>query len=418
MISKKSFCISIGLFFSIILSFIFSASASDADRVKQLIDIIRKGPSLYRTQEAAAAYVRFNPQGAGFAVTDEASLAAIKQSIRAAISLSDMGSAAKEAVPALIEVFPRAEHVALIANAQYGPGVGKFEDWVQTYVLSAKNKFVLSSPFIEYQTLSRCEQFVEASAFTDIRSKRTAEKGQRIVEALADIYVVLRINAAACALSSITGVSPGTTPDAWRSWYASIQVSAAPAPASPVTASNKVTIITTPANPPLDYVVGGRYQMRLSTGDVITGTLEGADESSITFRLDNGGRYIYEKSFIRERTLLSAPYSPTYSPTYSPAPAQSAPPAPARAYPGSVSYDELMNLTYSGKMMEVYLQNGSVLKGTLGVVDASILHLNVDGVEMPVSRSVILRIAVVPDPSSTKPATGGAGGSSGGPTPW
>jgi small nuclear ribonucleoprotein (snRNP)-like protein len=390
-----------------------SVSASDADRVKQLIDIIRKGPSLYRTQEAAAAYVRFNPQGAAPAVTDEASFAAVKQSIRAAINLSDMGSAAKEAVPALIEVFPRAEHVALIANAQYGPGVGKFEDWVQTYVLSAKNKFVLSSPFIEYQTLSRCEQFVEASAYTDVRNKRMS--GQRIVEALADIYVVLRINAAACALSSITGVSPGNSPEAWRSWYASIQVSAAPAPVAPIAPSNKVTIITTPANPPLDYVVGGRYQMRLSTGDIIVGTLEGVDESSITFRLDNGGRYIYEKSFIRDRTLLSAPYSPTYSPA--PAPAQSAPPAPARAYPGSVSYEELMNLTYSGKMMEVYLQNGSVLRGTLGVVDASILHLNVDGVEMPVSRSVILRISHIPDPTETKPANNPAG-SSGGPTPW
>jgi hypothetical protein len=76
-----------------------------------------------------------------------------------------------------------------------------------------------------------------------------------------------------------------------------------------------------------------------------------------------------------------------------------------------------MNLTYSGKTMEVYLQNGSVLRGTLGVVDASILHLNVDGAEMPVSRSVILRISLVPDGADTKPANKPAG-SSGGPTPW
>jgi len=409
MSSGKIKLVSFSFFFSLLISFVFPAFASDADRVKQLIDIIRKGPSLYRTQEAAAAYVRFNPQGAAPAVTDEASLAAVKQSIRAAISLSDMGSAAKEAVPALIEMFPRAEHVALIANAQYGPGVGKFEDWVQTYVMSAKNKFVLSSPFIEYQTLSRCEQFVETSVFTDVRNKRMS--GQRIVEALADIYVVLRINAAACALSSITGVSPGTTPEAWRSWYASIQVSAAPAPAAPASPTAKVTYITTPANPPPDYIVGGRYQIRLSTGDIIVGTLEGADESSITFRIDNGGRYIYEKSFVRDRTLISAPYA-----------VQPSPAAPAASYvqpagSSSISYEELMNLTYSGKTMEVYLQNGSVLRGTLGVVDASILHLNVDGAEMPVSRSVILRISLVPDGADTKPANKPAG-SSGGPTPW
>jgi hypothetical protein len=379
-----------------VLFFVSSSFGSDADRVRQLIDVIRKGPSLYRTQEAAAAYARFNPQGAAPASTDEASLAAIKQSLRAAISLSDMGSAAKEAIPTLIEMFPRAEHVALIANAQYGPGVGKFEDWVSTYVLSAKNKFILSSPFIEYQTLTRCEQFVEASAFTDVRNKRMS--GQRIVEALADIYVVIRINAAACALSSITGVSPGNTPEAWRSWYASIQVTAAPAPAAPVAPSNKVTIITTPANPPPDYVLGGRYSIKLSTGDYVMGTIEGVDEASVTVRLDNGGRYIYEKSFIRERNLLSAPYGA------SSAPVQAAPPAAPRTYPGSVSYEELMNLTYSGRIMEVYLQNGSVLRGTLGVVDASILHLNVDGVEMPVSRSVILRITLVPDPADTRPS--------------
>jgi hypothetical protein len=410
MISTRRFFLLIGLLFS----FISSASASDADRVKQLIDVIRKGPSLYRTQEAAAAYVRFNPQGAMPAATDDASLAAIKASIRAAINLSNMGSAAKEAVPALIDVFPRAEHVALISNAQYGPGVGKFEDWVQTYVLSAKNKFILSSPFIEYQTLSTCERFVEATAYTDIRTKRTS--GQRIVEALTDIYVVLRINAAACALSSITGVSPGNTPEAWRSWYASIQVSAAPAPAAPVAPSNKVTIITTPANPPPDYVVGGRYSIRLSTGDYVVGMIEGVDEASITLRLDNGGRYIYEKSFVRDRTLLSAPYGAqpaTAAPSYQSAPVQAA--------PGSIPYEKLLDLSYSGKAMEVYLQNGSVLRGALGVVDASILHLTVDGVEMPVSRSVILRILPVSDPAEVKPADNPAGtseGTSGGATPW
>jgi sRNA-binding regulator protein Hfq len=120
---------------------------------------------------------------------------------------------------------------------------------------------------------------------------------------------------------------------------------------------------------------------------------------------------VYEKSFVRDRTLISAPYA-----------VQPAPAAPAASYvqpagSTSVSYEELMNLAYSGKTMEVYLQNGSVLRGTLGVVDASILHLNVDGAEMPVSRSVILRISLVPDPSDTRPANRPAG-SSGGPTPW
>jgi hypothetical protein len=378
------------LFFSML----FSVFASDADRVKQLIDIINKGPSLYRTQEAVAAYGRFNPQDATFAVSDNASFTAIKQSLRAAINLSDMGSMAKEAIPSLLEKFPRAEHVVIVNGAQYGPGVGQFEDWVQTYVLSAKNKFVLSSPFIEYQTLAKCEQFVEASAFTDVRNKRMS--GQRIVEAQVDIYVMLRINAAACALSSITGASPEATPEAWRSWYAGTQGYQATAPVEqPIAPPEKVSSISTPANPPSDYFVGSRYSLRLSTGDYVVATIEAVDDASISIRLDSGGRYIYEKSFIREKTLLSATIGAQ------PAPYQSQPVQRAEA-PGSISYKELLALTYSGRMLEVTLLNGSMLRGTLGVVDASMLHLNVDGADMPVSRNLISRISLVTDPADTR----------------
>jgi hypothetical protein len=409
MISRKPVFLFVGLFFSILLS--FNSYASDADRVKQLIDVIRNGPSLYRTQEAAAAVARFKPQGSDApSVSDQASLAAIKRCIRAAIDLGDLGPAAKEAVPALIEMFPQAEHVALISNAQYGHGMGQFEDWIQTYVISAKNKFLLSSPFIEYQTLRKCEEFVEATAFTDIHNKRMS--GGRIVEAFTDIYVLLRVNAAGCALSGITGISPGTTPEAWRGWYASIHVSAAPAPTTPSLPPSKVTFVTTSANPPLDYVEGGRYIIRLSTTDVVVGTVEAVDDASITVRTDNGGRYIYGKSFIRDKTLISVPYGAQPAPA-----AQAAPSAQQQGWPGSIPYEKLLDLSYSGKEMKVMLQNGTVLRGTLGVVDASILRLNVDGVEMPVSRGVIFSVSLVPDSAEVKPADKPAGASDG-TSPW
>lgn len=48
-------------------------------------------------------------------------------------------------------------------------------------------------------------------------------------------------------------------------------------------------------------------------------------------------------------------------------------------------------------MVEVVISNGSVFRGTLGVVDANLLHINMDGAEIPLSRNVIIRISLVPD---------------------
>ncbi len=397
------------LFQLAILSIVACVSASDADRVQQLVDIVKNGPSLYRTPEAAAAYARFNPQGTVLAVSTVDGLAAIKQSLRAAIGLAELGDKAKDALPTLIEVFPQAEYLSVIPNAQFSPGMGFFDDWVQTYVISAKNKFLLSAPFVEYQTLSRCEHFVEAAGTTDIHQKRMA--GSKIVEANADIYVTLRINAAACALSQITGAEAGSTREAWREWYArSVGGSAAPSVGQPV--QTKITVVNTPANPPSDYAPGARYQISLTTGDVITGVVESSDETSLTIRVDAGGRYSYEKSFVKNRTMLSAP------------PYQSAPSQPAAAVvPPSgagIPYDDLLNFSYSGRTMEVVMVNGTVMRGALGVVDAAMLHITVDGAEMPVSRSLIARISLVPDAADTrstdKPAQTPASGSA--PQPW
>lgn len=375
-----------GITLGLILWCAIAAGASDADRVQQLVDIIKSGPSLYRTPEAAAAYARANAQGGIPAVSTDDGLAAIKQSVRAAINLADYGDKARVAVPTLVEVFPQAEYLAVVTNAQFAPGMGFFDDWVQTYVISSKNKFLLSSPFVDYQTLSRCEQFVEASGTTDIHQKRMA--GSKIVEANADIYVTIRINAAACALSRITGTDAGKTRESWRSWYA--QNSGSPAPAALSAAPVKITVVNTSANPPNVYVVGARYQISLTTGDVVTGIIESSDDASFTIRIDGGGRYSYDKSFVKSQLMLSAP-------AYQAAPAAAVAPAP-----GSVPYEDLMNFSYSGRTMEVVMLNGTVMRGALGVVDASILHLTVDGAEIPISRSLIARVSVVVDPADTR----------------
>jgi|WetSurMetagenome_2_1015567.scaffolds.fasta_scaffold00008_2 hypothetical protein len=389
------------------LSIALSTPASDAGRIQQLVDIVKKGPSLYRSPEAAAAYARFNPQGGIPAVSTSDGFIAIKQSIRAAIGLGDFGDKARSAVPTLIEVFPQAEFVSVIANAQFSPGMGLFDDWVQTYVISTKSKFLLAAPLVDYQTLSVCEQFVEASGTTDFHSKRMS--GDKVAEANVDIYVTIRVNAAACALSKITGADGGKTRESWRDWYARSTTPSAQAAGQP--ADVKITVVNSAANPPSDYVPGARYQISLTTGDIVVGVVESSNETSFTIRTDDGGRYNYEKNFVKNRLLLSpSPYQSAPAPsTY--APAQANPPAGA-----SIPYEELMNFSYAGRTMEVVLANGTVMRGALGVVDANILHLTVDGTEMPISRSLILRVSLVPDPAASRPADKPAPSAS--PSPW
>jgi hypothetical protein len=90
---------------------------------------------------------------------------------------------------------------------------------------------------------------------------------------------------------------------------------------------------------------------------------------------------------------------------------QSSAAAPAQSAPAgsSIPYESLLDFSYSGKMMEVVIKNGSVFRGTLGVVDAALLHINVDGTEIPLSRSVIIRISPA-DPTSRPTAPPGAQG--------
>lgn len=387
-----------------------SVPAQDTSRVKELTDIIRKGPSLYRTNEAVQALGRINPSGGVAAATGPEAFAAIKQSLRAAISLGDMGDKARDAVATLVEMFPQAEHAVVISNAQYGPGMGGFDDWVQTYVVSEKNKFVMSSPFMEYHTLSKCEKWVEAAATTDIHQRRMV--GSRMIEAVTDIYITLRINAAVCALAQITGADAGgTTRESWRKWFDRMGAASGFGAVSNAAPIAPVKVTTVSAFPIVDYSPGLRYQIELTTGDRVIGVVETVDDNSVTVKIDDGGRYNYQKSFIRNRILLSS-VNPDYLQQPAATPAAASPQASSSAVP----YEKLLDFSYSGKMMQVVLSSGAVFTGTLGVVDANILHLNVDGAEMPVYRSVILRISAVEPLPSKAPDSPNA--PSGAPTPW
>jgi hypothetical protein len=52
--------------------------------------------------------------------------------------------------------------------------------------------------------------------------------------------------------------------------------------------------------------------------------------------------------------------------------------------------------------MQITMKNGSSFRGNLGVVDANVLHLTVDGSEIPIARNVIQSISLLEDPNLPK----------------
>jgi len=119
-----------------------AAGASDADRVQQLVDIIKSGPSLYRTPKPLPAYARFNAQGGIPAVSTDDGLAAIQtkparrhQSCRLRRqSQGRLGANGHRG-------FPQAEYLAVVTTCrQLPPEWVSLTTAVQTYVISSKKQ--------------------------------------------------------------------------------------------------------------------------------------------------------------------------------------------------------------------------------------------------------------------------------------
>jgi hypothetical protein len=349
----------------------------DVDSVQQLIDAIKSGPMLFRTPEAVDYFSRLQYPVSGVDVQQHD--AAIK-ALRAAIRLGDMGDRAKAAIPALIDMFPQLEHVVAKMGVHYTTGNGTMEDWVQTFLVTEKNKFSFSSPFIEYASISKCENWMEATPVTKMLSKRLGSGG-RIIEAMADINIILRVNAGACALARITGADAGNTREDWRRWWQqnggwSFQAAAPP---------------TTPGSPRSgkfrDIAVGGKYKIYLMTGDTLIGAVTSMDDTSIGFNTDGRRPYTF-------RTVLIDKYEVVASPVQTPV----QPGADAAAQPGEttpLSYEDLFSGPMKGKILEITVRNGSLFKGTLVTVGPDVARLNVDGMEVPISRKMITRIMLV-----------------------
>jgi ribosome maturation factor RimP len=374
-----------------------TAFAQDAE-IQRLIDNVKNGPSLYRTPEAANFYSS-HPSSApvyGDIGTDKS--AAIK-SLRAAILLGDKGYDAQSAVQTLIDKFPRAEHVVAIMGVQYQPGQGAFEDWIMTYMVNEKNKFVITSPLLEYNTVSKCENFVTASHSEEVLQKKMS-KG-RIIEATANIYIVLSLNAGQCALSKITGQDAGPDQSAWQQWFAATGgVAAAPTAAAPpdagVAASGSNAAPAAPASQGSqlsDIMIKAKYRMVLSTGDEFVGVVESIDDTSLVLDTDKGEAFKFAKAMVVEHELLEIPKK--LQPRQTGAPG-------ADADSKIFTFDELSRQASTGLRLEVTLNSGSKFVGTAASIEDQTLKINVEGSVIPISASAIRQIATVP---AAKPDT-------------
>jgi hypothetical protein len=301
------------------------------------------------------------------------------RSLRAAIRLGDMGDRAKVAVPALIDMFPQLEHVVAKMGVHYTTGNGTMEDWVQTFLVTEKNKFSFSSPFIEYASISKCENWMDATPVTKMLSKRLGSGG-RIIDAVADIYIILRVNAGACALARITGSDAGNTREVWRKWWqqngGGVFQAANPSAASMPRNSGKFR----------DIAVGGKYRIYLVTGDSLIGSVTSMDDTSIVFDTDGRRPYTFRTVLIDKYEVVSLPVQTTVRP------ALNAPSQPGE--PGPLSYNDLFAISMRGKSLEITTLNGSIFKGELVSVGPDVARLNVEGMEVPIFRKMVARITI------------------------
>ena len=371
---RSSFAICLSM---LLLSLSVKNGAAQGNETKKLIDAVKAAPSLYRTAEAVDYFSRVGSPD--FSSGQQNRDAAI-EGLRAVVKLGDMGQTALEAVPTLVDLFPRMEHVAIKRSVHYTPGNGSLEDWVQTYLVNEKNNFVFSSPFVEYATITKCENWIEALPVTTILSKKTG-KGGKIVDAVADIVIILRVNAGACALSRITGNDLGVSQESWRKWY---DRSNSPAVSRDVSPAPRLMAENRQGSFP-DIVVGGKYKIHLITGDELIGTITSRDDSSLVLKNTEGVPYSFRSMLIDKFESLAASAVESDA-----VPDKGA--AVSRAEMGALSFDDLLKDGMIGKMLEIRIKNGSIFKGTLTQVNSESARITIEGSEISVSRNVIINI--------------------------
>lgn len=346
---------------------------SAQDRLSVLTADIKAGPSVYYSSDAYSYFTRFQ-QNIAPQVDKETAF----KCYRAAMALANMGSKAIAAVPVLIDSFPKAYHACEIRNAQYA-GEGTFEDWVQTYITNERNKFLLASPFLDYNSMSACESYIESSHEIQYLDKSAGNRSK------VNITIILTLHVGACTLEKITGMTFGKDASAWRKWWdeqgstlLSGEASITPVASGPVLSSGQVFS---------EIVEKGKYRMSLSTGDELVGIVESKDDTSLILETTEGKPFAFSHRLLSRYELLALP------PKKNKPVSEKALEINERE---TISYDDLKNKSGYTGTLEVKISNGSIFKGTLVSIDESMLTINIEGSHIPIAKGVVSQINLIP----------------------
>jgi hypothetical protein len=358
------------LFLLFVIIPLLNGSILGQSSLETLIQELKVVPPVYYTSEAYSYFTRSDQN-----LPPQPPREAAAKGYRALIKLGDMGSDASRAIPFLIESFPTMVHVTEVRNAQYA-GEGMFEDWLMTYLTSEKNKFILSSPVLDYNSMSLCENSVISTHQVDFVDKRVGASGT-IVRATVNITVTMQLYIGACTLTRITGASIGTQQQSWREWY---QANGATTVNSVPSMDSTPRVYVPAVKSADDLLLNGTYKITLTTGDELTGVIEAKTDTSLILETTDGKPYIFRFSLIRSYELLKRPQ------------------ASIRLQSDRVqlTYEELMNANVDNLYLEVIIAGGTSFKGTLASIDESMLRINVEGSKIPITKEAIRQIMVLP----------------------
>ncbi len=350
------------------------------DQNALLIGDVKNCPSIYMTPEAVS-YFQSTSQPV-FSSNKEEAL----RGYRALIRLGDLGVGGFSAVGTIIEQFPRAVHVTEIKAVKYS-GEGTFEDWMSTYVMNEKNKFMLSSPFIDYNNISLCEQYIEAVPQSTIIEQQPVN-GKVIRSATVNLTITFTVYFGTCALSRITGMTIGNNQNDWRIWWTQSGGNAIESRFGTVSGSASQKAIAS-GQTFKDLIVKAKYRMSLTTGDEFIGFVESKDDTSVIFETIDGKPYIFANKLIDRSDLLELPKT-LQKQTTSPATKNT-----IITEASVVQFEELLSGSETNMLLEVKINSGATFNGKLETINQDGLKINIDGSSIPISKEVIHTISIL-----------------------
>lgn len=373
---------------SVVLLFLAAATAvcgADSERLKRLVTDVSNAPATFYTSAAIEGMARHSGAPSQPLMPDAIQKA--NTGLRATIALGEMGSAAMPALDVLVERFPKAVHMSTLTET-FSAGEGSLDDWVMTKMMGEKNKFMFQSPVLDYESISKCEKFLDITHETSQANQQYS--GSRLVSATVTVNITYTFYAGACALTRITGRDFGTDQRQWASWWAQNRGAVSTVAPSASSASSTSTAAHTPQaastmssgdakTAARTAQMGGTYRFQLTTGDSFEGVVEARTDTSLIVDIPSRGGVAFRIALVRTCELVSLPANKS---------------AGTRG-PEILTFDELTRRSPKGDKIEIQLKAGQVFTGTLVAIQKDELKLDVDGSVIPFNKDVVARITTI-----------------------